>query len=110
MSPSTPVAEVAHVGLAKAGLLRKLGIHTVRDLLYHLPRRYEDTRAVTPVAQLRPGEVQTARVVVRNVSMRRSKERNMVLVMASLVEGADTVGAIWFNQKFLMGQLHHLFR
>jgi ATP-dependent DNA helicase RecG len=106
MSTSTPVAEVAHVGMAKAGLLRKLGIHTVRDLLYHLPRRYEDTRAVTPVAQLRPGEVQTARVVVRNVSMRRSKERNMVLVMASLVEGADTVGAIWFNQKFLMGQLH----
>src|ERR1700730_3215256 len=107
ISPSTPVAQLARVGPGRAQRLERLGIVTVRDLLYHLPRRYEDTRAVTPVAELRAGEVQTARVVIRNVSMRRSnKKPPMVLVEASLVEGHDVVGAVWFNQPFLHGKLH----
>ena len=105
ISPSTPVVELAGVGPRQAQRLGRLGIVTVRDLLYHLPRRYEDTRAVTPVAELRAGEVQTARVVIRNVAMRRSPYKRMVLVEASLVDGADTVGAVWFNQPFLTRQL-----
>jgi ATP-dependent DNA helicase RecG len=105
ISPSTPVV-LAGVGPARAQRLERLGIVTVRDLLYHLPRRYEDTRAVTPVAELRAGEVQTARVVIRSVSMRHSsKTPKMVLVEASLVEGRDVVGAVWFNQPFLSGKL-----
>jgi ATP-dependent DNA helicase RecG len=111
LSPSTPVAQLAGVGPGKAQRLERLGILTVRDLLYHLPRRYEDTRAVTPVAQLRVGDVQTSHVTIRNVSMRtttmrRPPYKRMVLVEASLVDDGAVAGAVWFNQPFLNQQLH----
>ena len=103
-TPSTPVSALK-VGAGRAQKLDRLGISTVRDLLYHLPRRYEDSRTVTPVAELRAGLVQTARVVVRNVSVRRSTYKKMVIVEASLVDAGATVEAVWFNQGFLVKQL-----
>ncbi len=105
ISPSTPVVELAGIGLARGQRLDRLGIATVRDLLFHLPRRYEDTRALTPVAQLCPGEVQTSQVVIRSVSVRRSQRKKMWLVEASMVDGRDVVSAVWFNQRFLVNQL-----
>ncbi len=106
ISPSTSVLGVLGIGAAMAQRLERLGISTVRDLLFHLPRRYEDTRALTPVAQLRPGEVQTSHVVIRSVSAHLSQNKKMWLVEASLVDGRDVVGAVWFNQRYLVNQLH----
>ena len=105
ISPSTAVLELPNIGQAMAQRLDRLGITTARDLLFHLPRRYEDTRVLTPVAQLRAGETQTSQVVIRNVTKRRSQVKKMVLVEASLVDGADVVSAVWFNQGFLINQL-----
>jgi ATP-dependent DNA helicase RecG len=99
------VAELAGIGPARAPRLERLGITTVRDLLFHLPRRYEDTRVLTPVAQLRAGEAQTSQVVIRNVTVHRSQVKKMWLVEASLVDGSDVVSAVWFNQRFLVNQL-----
>jgi len=48
------------VGPARAGLLGRLGIQTVRDLLLHLPRRHEDRRNPTPLFGLREGIEQAA--------------------------------------------------
>jgi ATP-dependent DNA helicase RecG len=39
-----------------AGVLRALNLHTVQDLLFHLPLRYEDRRHATPFSALRAGE------------------------------------------------------
>ncbi|MBJ7593936.1 MAG: ATP-dependent DNA helicase RecG [Candidatus Dormibacteraeota bacterium] len=105
ISPSTSVLELPGVKDMIALRLDRLGITTVRDLLFHMPRRYEDTRVLTPVAQLRAGEVQTSQVVIRNVTVHRSHVKKIWLVEASLVDGRDVVGAVWFNQRFLMNQL-----
>ncbi len=106
VGPSTPVSSLVGIGGERARQLQRLGILTVEDLLYHLPHRYEDSRVLTPLAQLRPGEVQTARVTVRNVSGRVSSKKKMFLVEATLVDGGVVATAVWFNQRYLLGQLH----
>jgi ATP-dependent DNA helicase RecG len=67
-----PVASLRGVGPALAATLGRLGLHTVQDLLFHLPLRYEDRTRVVPIGTLRPGdraviegEVQLAEVVFR---------------------------------------------
>jgi ATP-dependent DNA helicase RecG len=52
--------------------LRTLGIERVRDLLFHLPARYQDRRSFTPIARLRPGfeAMVRARVLGARVSFR----------------------------------------
>ncbi|HSP65195.1 MAG TPA: OB-fold nucleic acid binding domain-containing protein, partial [Candidatus Deferrimicrobium sp.] len=105
VSTSTGVLHLPGIAQAMAQRLERLGITTARDLLFHLPRRYEDTRQLTEVADLRPGEVQTSRVVVRSVTRRRSPVQKKVLVEASLVDDTGVVSAVWFNQGFLVNQL-----
>ncbi|MFZ0181303.1 MAG: ATP-dependent DNA helicase RecG [Candidatus Dormiibacterota bacterium] len=100
-----PMFRITGIGPRQAQRLERLGISTVRDLLFHLPRRYEDTRDTVPLRALQPGIVQTAHVRVRNVSSRRSPYKKMVLVEATLEDEGTVATAVWFNQPFLTRQL-----
>jgi ATP-dependent DNA helicase RecG len=100
-----PLSRITGIGPRQALRLQKLGLGTVRDLLFHLPRRYEDTRATVPLYALRPGPVQTVRARVRNVSARKTPYKKMVLVEATLEDDGAVANAVWFNQPFLVKQL-----
>ena len=73
-SPATPdhidITRLKGVGPRAAERLAKLGLHTLEDVLFHLPFRYEDRTRITPIGALRPeqgvvieGEVLAAEVV-----------------------------------------------
>lgn len=47
---------LASVGPSVAAKLAKCGIHTVQDLLFHLPFRYQDRTRITPIQDLRPSD------------------------------------------------------
>jgi ATP-dependent DNA helicase RecG len=85
--------------------LERLEIRTVQDLLFHLPRRYDDTRDMVSLAHIRPGEVATARVRVRNANKRRSSRKGMMLVEAVVEDDEGSAGAIWFNQPYIANLL-----
>ena len=48
---TTPVTDLPGVGPARARALDKLGLKTLGDLLYHLPRQYQDRRQIYSIAQ-----------------------------------------------------------
>jgi ATP-dependent DNA helicase RecG len=100
-----PLFRLTGIGPRQAQRLQRLGISTIRDLLFHLPRRYEDTRNTVPLRALQVGIVQTAHVRIRNVSSRRSPYKKMVLVEATLEDDGAVATAVWFNQPFLIKQL-----
>jgi ATP-dependent DNA helicase RecG len=67
-----PVTALRGVGPALAEALGRLGLHSVQDVLFHLPLRYEDRTRVVPIGGLRngdraviEGEIQLAEVVFR---------------------------------------------
>ena len=103
--PDTPIDGLSTIDKRHAPLLQRLGIVTVRDLLFHLPRRYADTRALTPLAALLPGEVQTSRVRVRNVTRRFSPRKHIKLVEATFEDDGTVVGAVWFGPQFVERQV-----
>ena len=53
---SEPCSRLKNVGDKTALLLKKCGLHTIQDLLFHLPIRYQDKTHITPINQLRSGE------------------------------------------------------
>ncbi|MCH2557853.1 MAG: ATP-dependent DNA helicase RecG [Alcanivorax sp.] len=64
------ITRLKGVGPRAAERLAKLGLHTLEDVLFHLPFRYEDRTRITPIGGLRPeqgvvieGEVLAADVV-----------------------------------------------
>ena len=48
-----PVARLKGVGPRVAERLARLSIHTVQDLLFHLPLRYQDRTRIVPIGSLR---------------------------------------------------------
>jgi len=77
-----------------------LGLHTVGDLLEHLPHDRREARAV---AQLATGESATVVVEVRAIASRPVRRRGMrPLVEATVADGSGSVKATFFNQPWLV--------
>jgi len=100
LGPDDAVQYLRGVGPARAALLARLGIRTVRDLLLHLPRRYEDRRHPTPLALLREGVAQAAIVRIERVQLLRTR-RGIPIVRAAVVDATGAALAIWFHQPYL---------
>jgi ATP-dependent DNA helicase RecG len=107
LTPDTPVGQIRGVGTDQEKRLERLGIRRVRDLVYHLPFRYEDTRELTPLSQLRPGELQTSRVLVSHVGEpRRTPRQGKLIVEASFQDDGGRASAIWFGPQHIEKRLH----
>ena len=93
------------VGRQAPKKLAEVGVGTYRDLLYHLPRRYEDRRALPAFTALRDGEVATVRGEVVSRAGMKSR-RGMHVFRAGLMDaGGARVTAVWFNQPWLEKQV-----
>jgi ATP-dependent DNA helicase RecG len=92
------------VGTTLKRKLAGLGIATVRDLLEHVPRRYESAAEEIPIAGLHGDEEVVIVGDVLNVSKRPLRGRR-TLVSVRVTDGTATVGATWFNQPWIADQL-----
>ncbi len=93
-----PAQFVRHVGPKRAAELARFGLATVEDLLWHLPFRYEDRRALVPLRALRVGEeVTTAGEVaaVRQATVGRQGRRVLEVVLR---DGDALCVLVWFNR------------
>ena len=52
----TPVTQLRGVGAALAQKLKRIGIESVQDLVFHLPYRFEDRTHLAAIANLRSGQ------------------------------------------------------
>jgi ATP-dependent DNA helicase RecG len=100
--PSALAAPLVVEGTKPAAGAAALGLHTVGDLLEHLPRDRRDARAIS---QLVSGEVATVAVEVRSIASRPVRRRGMrPLVEATVADASGTMSATFFNQPWLVGR------
>jgi len=91
---------VKGVGPARFELLKRLGLETVGDLLFHFPRAYEDLSDCRRIADLTEGTLQTVAgevVEIEGRSTRTGKE----LLSVVLSDGSGVLEGAWFNQSFM---------
>ena len=98
MDLAAPVEDLKGVGPKTSELLHKAGFFTVRDLIYHLPRDYEDYQQAQNISELKPGKI-TVRARVEDVSTRRMR-RNLSITEATLRDKTGAIRAVWFNQPY----------
>ena len=96
-----PVNKLRLVSPSAEGALLSLGIKTIRDLVYHYPRQWQDLSDVLPISSALPGESLNVRAAIKKLSEHRTKWRRMHLTEATLEDKTGTITAVWFNQPFL---------
>ncbi len=101
ISLSSSIAVLVGVGPAIAKRMENLSIHTVEDLLWHVPFRYDDFRDSVPIAALMINQTATVRVSIDRIANRRSPRRGMMLTEALVSDDSGTLAVVWFNQPFL---------
>lgn len=87
----------------------RTGIRTVRDLFFHLPRRYEDLREVSTAARLRElpeGSVATARLVLISLRVDQTFRRRVQRTTAVFRDDTGEVEATWFGRRYIEKRLH----
>ncbi|MCL4397498.1 ATP-dependent DNA helicase RecG [Patescibacteria group bacterium] len=97
--------KIPGVGPAYARKLEKLGIRTARDLLYHLPSRYEDFSLISKIANLQEGETVTVQGKILEIKNVYTKN-GFMLQQAKIQDDTGTLDILWFNQRFLTRVLH----
>jgi ATP-dependent DNA helicase RecG len=91
-----PVTRLPSVGPSLATRLEKLGVHTIRDLLYLLPTRYEDYSRLRTIDKLRYAESVTIIGTVWSLQSRAIGD-NRKIITAVIGDGTGEIQATWFN-------------
>ena len=95
----TEVKFVKGVGPRVAAWLEQKNIHTVEDLLYYLPFRYEDRLNPRGIAELRPGEMAAVVAEVRSSGVFQTRRMPIFRMVAG--QGRDKLECIWFRGEYL---------
>jgi len=89
-----PVTTLKGVGSKLAEKLEKLGIHSLQDLLFHLPLRYMDRTRVTPIGALQPNLNAVVEGEIRAADIVYGRRRSLV---CRLQDGTGTITLRFFH-------------
>ncbi len=91
---AVPLSSLTGVGAALSNKLAKINLHTVQDLLLHLPLRYEDRTHLYPIGELLPGVYATVEGEVLNCNISFGGRRMMT---CQISDGSGILTMRFFN-------------
>lgn len=92
--PEAAVTELAGVGPRKAEQLRRIGIVTVQDLLFHLPLHYQDRTRISPIAELNSGRLALVEGNIRKSQVHHGRRRSL---LCPLEDGSGALTLRFFH-------------
>lgn len=94
-----PVSSLKGIGAKRAAGLKKRGISTVLDLLYLIPKDYEDRTKITPFSKLENNQPAYIKGKVLSSGEERLFRSRKNLFKIIVGEGIFQVDLCWFNVK-----------
>ncbi|MSR78542.1 MAG: ATP-dependent DNA helicase RecG [Candidatus Taylorbacteria bacterium] len=81
--------------------LKKLGIKTVLDLLYHFPVRYGDTSEMRSILGLKGGDMAVVFGKITGLKMSKGFRTKIAMAEGWIEDDTGKIKAIWFNQPYI---------
>jgi len=100
----SPVTVLPRISDGYAKRLTRLGITTIRDLLYLFPRRYDDYRSMKTINQLQYGEEVTIIGAIWDTQARQTRGGGSIIT-SIIADGTSTIESTCFNQPYLEKQM-----
>lgn len=96
----SPTTAVRGIGNKQSQLLAKLDLHTIEDLIYYFPRRYDDYSALKLIKDLTYGEEVTILAWVKSVTSFTTRNKKRKIVQAVVSDDTGSIQLMWFNQEY----------
>lgn len=91
---------VKGIGPKKAEKLNKLGIYTIKDLLYYFPRQFEDRSIIKKIAQLEDEEKVTVKALITNIESYTPK-KGMTITRIDVKDDTGFAKLTFFNKEYI---------
>ena len=101
MDLKQPVTQLKGIGPKKAQLLEKMGIHTLQDLMLHLPRDYQDRRNVCPIADIQEEKPVLIQGVIKTVKADPYRPGRKQILRVFAVDNTGGIEILFFNARYL---------
>ena len=101
----TSIRYLKGVGERRAALYSKLGIETMEDLLYHIPRNYIDLIRPLPLAEAQTGQKCAVRALLAAKGREQRIRRGLSIFKLTAVDGAASLQITLFNAGYTVGAL-----
>lgn len=89
------------VGPKRASRLRKLNINTVEDLMYFIPRDYDDRSKFKTLRECMIGEKVSLEVEIIGKANILRPRRNLSIIKVPVKDSSHNAYLVWFNQEYL---------
>jgi ATP-dependent DNA helicase RecG len=85
--------------------LKKLGLHTLKDLLYYFPSRYTDLSDIKHIRNIADGENVTLLGTISNLETKKGFKSKVPMGQATLSDITGHIKIVWFHQPYLARML-----
>lgn len=114
---TSPITDLRGVNAKIIKQLKTLNINTIYDLLFYLPKRYDDFSIITKIKDAKIGQICTISGTVMNIENKRSFRiyrhtttapftGGMAITEATVNDGQRSIKAVWYNQPFLIKNIN----
>lgn len=100
LSLNSPITELPGIAKVRAEAFRRIGICTVRDLLFHFPRSYENRGEIKTIAEATEGTMQALALIVATAPKTANIRRGMSITKFRAFDTTGTVEILFFNQPY----------
>lgn len=101
MSPRDPIATHFRLTKEQKSALKRLGLETIHDLLYHFPVRYEAPGHAGTVSGLISGEKVTLYGTLTKIAAKKLWKSRRPAAEGTFEDGTGRVRVLWFNQPYI---------
>ena len=102
---SDPITILKGIGPAKAKLFANLNIFTLRDLICHFPRGYEDRTKLVPIEKLEPDVPACFKAMVMNTPRTSHIRKGLDITRVQIADHTGRLNVTFFNNRYVSDQL-----
>ncbi len=106
MHPTDLVEKHFRLTAPQKSALKKLGIATVRNLLYHFPSRYDNIAEIKTIKSLQAGDDAVVYGKISNLNIRKTWKSRTAISEGVIEDTTGSMKVMWFHQPFIAKLLH----
>lgn len=101
MHINAPISDIARLIPQQKIALKKLGVTTAYDLLYHFPARYGDTSETRNISSLGKGDIAVIFGKITKLKTSKGFKTRIAMADAWVEDESGKIHCVWFNQPYL---------